>query len=223
MSDLTLIVNNGAKVRAAALTWPERARALVVTDDAGYAQGAELLKGIKALRQEVADTFDDHIRRAHEAHKALVREKADAEAPLTEAEGIIKVALVTYRNAQEQKRKDEERRLAEEACRRQQERALAEAAALEAAGEVEEAAALLEDATTAPAPVVVLPSSTPKVSGISYKSIWKFRIVDANKVPREFLCVDAVRIGGVVRALKGATKIPGVEVYEEQIAAASGR
>src|SRR5690348_17585474 len=53
--------------------------------------------------------FRSHVKRAYEAHRALVREKADAEAPLTQAERVIKDALRAY--------DDEQARLAEEAQR----------------------------------------------------------------------------------------------------------
>ena len=64
------------------------------------------------------------------------------------------------------------------------------------------------------APVVV-PKSVPKVSGMSIRDNWKFKITNEKLIPREYLKVDEVKIGQVVRALKSATNIPGVEVYNE--------
>lgn len=215
-------------VRSEALTWPERARAVTVRDTGTYLTACELLKGIKALRQKIADTFDPHIKRAFEAHRALCREKADAEAPLTQAERILKDATTAYDTEQERRRREDERRLAEDARRQEEQRRLEEAAALEREAERlqspelrDEAHALLEQPI--PTPTVVVPKSTPKVSGITYRETWKFRIADPAKVPREYLKVDEIKIGGVVRALKGGTQIPGVEVYAEKIAAVGGR
>ncbi len=210
-------------IRNEALTWPEKARGAVVTDEPSYILTSELLKGIKALRTKIADTFDPHIQRAHAAHKALVKEKADAEAPLTEAEGIIKRTLVAWTAEQERLRLEEQRRLEAIARQREEEARLAEALAAEAAGDTDEAAALMEEAVTVQAPAVILPPASPKVAGISYREVWKFRIVDAAKVPREYLTIDETKIGGVVRALKGAANIPGVQVYSDRIASASGR
>jgi hypothetical protein len=214
-------------VRSEALTWPERAKAARVSDTVTYLTACELLKGIKALRQKIGETFDPHIKRAFEAHRALCREKADAEAPLTEAEMILKRALVAWDTEQERLRREEERRLADEARRQEEQRRLEEAAALEREAERtqdpqlrEEAHALFEQPIETP--TVVVAKSTPKVSGITYRELWKYRIADASKVPREYLKVDDIRIGGVVRALKGGTKIPGVEVYVEKVAAAGG-
>ncbi len=60
---------------------------------------------------------------------------------------------------------------------------------------------------------------TPKVAGISTRKQWCFRITDAALVPREYLVIDEKKIGGVVRALKDAANIPGVEAYEEDVIA----
>lgn len=216
------------KVRTEALSWPERAAALQVVDAPSYTAGGELLKAIKALRQTIADTFDPHVRRAHEAHKALVKEKADAEAPLTIAETTIKRALVLYTEAEERARREEEKRLQAEAQRQEEARRLEEAAALEAAaletGDVE-MLATAQEIVAAPvvAPVVVLPKATPKVAGISYRDVPKFRIVNEALVPRQYLMVNETAIGAVVRGMKGKVTIPGVEVWIEKVASASAR
>lgn len=48
-----------------------------------------------------------------------------------------------------------------------------------------------------------------------------FEIKDMDAIPSEYLKIDKQKIGQVVRALKGATNIPGVEVYSEDVV--SGR
>lgn len=230
-ANLAVVVDNTDSpdvVKSEALSWPERAAAVHVVDDASYTDASGLLKGIKALRNRIAEVFDPHIKRAHEAHKSLVKEKADAEAPLTQAEGTIKRVLVSYSEEQERKRREEERRLQEEARKQEEERRLAEAAALESYGidhgDAEMLAAAQEIAA-APvvAPVVNLPRATPVVSGISYREIWKFKVINAALVPREYLVLDETKVGGVVRAMKGSTNIPGIQAYSEKVASASGR
>jgi hypothetical protein len=69
----------------------------------------------------------------------------------------------------------------------------------------------------------VIPKSVPKVAGISMRENWKFRIVNEKLIPREYLKVDDVKIGAIVRALKGATNIPGIEAYNESIINAGRR
>jgi hypothetical protein len=103
-SSLEIPIDAGA-VTSEALSWPDRARATVITDSTTYTDACELLKGIKALRVRIGETFDPHIGRAFQAHRALCKEKQDAEAPLTEAERILKAALVAYDDAQERIRR----------------------------------------------------------------------------------------------------------------------
>jgi hypothetical protein len=216
---------NADGVKTEALAWPDRARSTTVTDDGSYTIAAELLKGIKALRQKIAETFDPHIKRAFDAHRALCREKQDAEAPLTEAEGVLKRSLIAYDTEQERVRRAEETRLREEARRQEEQRRLDEAAALElqaAETDDELLRAEAEEMLAAPieTPAVVVAKTTPKVAGVSFREVWKFRILDARKVPDEYKKVDEIKVGGVVRALRGGTKIPGIEVYAERIASA---
>ena len=229
---LALAVDNNEdtaeEVKRTALSWPERAASLRIVDSETYTAASEMLRGIKSLRNRISEVFDKHVMAAHAAHKALVAEKASAEAPLTTAETTIKRMLVAYTEEQEQKRREEERRLAEIARKAEEDRRMEEAAALEAealATDDMEMLATAQEIVSAPvvAPVVVLPKATPTVKGISYRESWKFRVTNPALVPREYLAVDEQKIGAVVRAMKDTVKIPGVEIYSEKIASASGR
>ncbi len=68
---------------------------------------------------------------------------------------------------------------------------------------------------------VVNRTQTAAVSGVRVQSKWNWRIVDLFKLPRAYMKVDEGAIGKVVRALKGKTDIPGVEVSEDKQIAAS--
>jgi hypothetical protein len=85
--------------------------------------------------------------------------------------------------------------------RKEQERLLAEAANTEDIDEVHEALTLAAEA----------------VPEVAVRDVWKFAIVDADAIPREFMIPDEAAIGKVVRALKEKTNIPGVAVFNEQI------
>lgn len=225
---MSLVVDNSAAQRA--LTFPDQARGLRITDPASYAAACEFLKGVKALRTEIADTFEPHIKRAHEAHKALLKEKADAEAPLAEAERIAKAALVVYDQEQERARRAEQARIEAELRRQEEERRLSDAVALEAAGETEEADALIAAPITVPA-VAVAPT-TPKVSGISYRETWSAQVTDvaalakyvaANPQFASFLTPNMPALNAQARSLKGQMQIPGVEAICTRDVAAGRR
>ena len=83
----------------------------------------------------------------------------------------------------------------------------------EQCGNKEEAAAIMEAPVQA-APVVI-PKAVPKVTGMSIRDNWKFRVTNEKLIPREYLKVDEVKIGQVVRALKSSANIPGIETYNE--------
>lgn len=215
-----------------ALSWPQRAKALTILTAATYDEAGEMLRGIKALRKEIDATFTPIITKAHDAHKEACAQKKRAEAPLAEAEAILKQGLIGYQTVQEQIRQADERRLQAIARQEEETRRLDEAAALERAASAaidltegfqlrREAEALLEQPIVAP--VVTLASSTPKLAGISYREVWKFRVTDPALVPREYLAIDEQKIGGVVRALKGAATIPGIQAYAEKVASAGSR
>ena len=226
---LALVVDNGSMVEKA-LTYPDQARALRIADAGTYQGACDFLKGIKALRTEIAETFEPHIKRAHDAHKALLKEKADAEAPLADAERIVKAALVTYDAEQERIRRIEAARLQDELRRQEEERRLAEAVELEASGESAEAEALIDAPVFVP--TVVVAPSTPKVSGIAYRETWSASVTDlaalvkyvaANPQCAPFLLANMPALNAQARSLKAQLRIPGVEAICTRDVAAGKR
>lgn len=202
-------------------TWTERASQLAVTSQAELESVASFLQGIKALRIEIADTFDEPTKRAHEAHKSIVAARKKVEQPLIEAEQLAKQKAGSYVAEQERKARAEAA-LAEAAAREVREKAEREARELEAAGEAELADAIREESHVTAAPIQAAPK--PKASGVATRAVWKARVkslrelvaaVHAGKVPLEALKADDVVIGQAARALKKSLDWPGVETWEE--------
>jgi len=203
------------EVSTRALTIIEQAHAITIRDSEDYTRAGDLWKSIKDLKEQVNETFSPIISKAHAAHKEALAQKAKIFDPLDAAGRIVKKVMERYDTAQEAIRQAEERRLREIARKAEEERLLMEAIAAEAAGEKEEATAIME-APVYVAPVVV-PKEVPKVQGVSFRTIWRYRITDERKIPREYLKPDDVKIGQVVRALKNQTNLPGIETYEERV------
>lgn len=224
MANGELLVIDDAPAKEA-LTWPEKANGLAVITNEVYTVAADMLKNIKALRQLIADTFDPHVQRAHQAHKALVAEKAKAEAPLTEAEAVIKRKMVTYSTEQERIRREAEEQARAAALKAEEDRRLAEASALAALATAtgdESYAAEAEAIIQAPieAPAVTVKSTMPVAAGISYRETWaavvtsKARLIEfvaANPDYLNLLDVNATAVNALARALKGTMKIPGLQ------------
>ena len=236
-ADIVPIENTDA-LKSESLAWPERARALAVTDAESYAKAAELIKGIKALAKHIEEKTADNISRWFKGHRAAVAEKAEMLAPLTEAEFIIKTRFRAYDDAQEKIRVEAQRVADAIALKVEQDRVLAEAAAMEREAAATGDTQLQADAEALiSAPVYVAPvqvaKATPVISGISYVTTHSARVVDKLKLvqfvaanPQFIGLVDAnqVALNQQARSLKTAMRIPGVVVEEKRdVRAGAGR
>jgi len=204
------------EVDARALSVIEEANLVSIVNHGTYAKAGVLWKSIKDMRKQVKNTFSPIITKAHQAHKEAIAQRDKIMVPLTKTGKTVKYAMEKYDSIQEEMRKKKEAKLREIARKEEEERQLAEALEAEQNGEKEEAETILE----APAyvPPVVVAKTTPKLQGGPvYRTVWKFRIIDKRKVPNEFLIPDQVKIGQIVRAMKEATNIPGVEAYSERV------
>jgi len=202
------------------LTVPEKARALKIVDNDTYALAGNMLVQIKGLRKQINASFDPIINKAYQAHREAVAQKKKVDAPLVEAEGIIKPALRDYDTKQEQIRRQAEQEAHEAAHKAEVDRKIAEAVAMEQQGDNQGAEQVISEPVYIPP--IVLQKTVPKVQGVSFTERWTFRVVDADKIPRSYLVPDEVKIGQVVRALKASSNIPGVEAYSEKTVSGRG-
>lgn len=193
------------------------ANAIIVTNAAQYQEAAAFLQQIKTNaeaidkeRVEWKKPLDTLAKKVQSLFKPALDTYATAEA-------IVKRKLISYADEQERIRRADQAK-ADEAARMEREKIAAQAAKAAASGKMEKAEALQMRASTVVAPVIQ--REAPKVAGIQPRKQWVFEVVDPNLVPREYMTVDEKKIGAVVRALKGATKIPGVAVREESNIAA---
>jgi len=223
-----------------ARTWPEQARALKIADDQTYTLAGTMLRGIKALTKEADDVFDPAVKKAHEAHKAILNAKNSVVEPLREAEKILKRGMGDYHAEQERKRLAEETRLreiaerqaAEERKRIEEERKAAiAAAALEGAAKLN-AVAQQTPPPPPPAANVIVASFTPKVSGVSTRTVWKVDVFDVPALLRHvvdnakdhpellsWVSVNLQPLRELARDEKGETGIPGVRFVSETVVA----
>lgn len=227
-----------------ATSWASRARGLAITDRESCLHASQFLRSIKGLRSQIQLWFEPHIeaaketkRKADDARKALVDELDRMEAPLVEAEAVVKRSLLTFETEQERIRQAEERRLQAEAQAEAERVTLEAAAAMETEAVASGDAEMLQEAQdilTQPieAPVVVVRPSMPKVQGIAYRSTWKAApeidvrklaaAVAAGTVPVTFLTPNLTAINQYARATEGAQPVAGVRFYEDRQIAARG-
>lgn len=194
----------------------EAAKLVKITSKETYVEAAGLWKELQAMGKEIKEAFNSIIQKAHQAHAEAIAQRDRYLDPVEKASRSVKSLMSAYDAEQERLRREAQARLEAEARRREEEARLAEAIAMEQAGQVAEAEAILAEPIQTP--TIIVQKETPKVEGGPvFRTIWKFRITDALAIPREYLVPDEVKIGQVVRALKGATSIPGVQPYEERV------
>lgn len=210
---LQLVETNEVEVKAMSIV--DQAKAVKVVDIESYKYAGELWKSIGDMIKEVKATFDPICDAAHKAHKAATAKRASFLDPLESVYRSVKRLMSDYDDEQERLRREAEEKLREQARKEEEERRLKEAIALEESGQKEIAAAIMEAPVRVPP--VVLPKATPRLDGGPvFRTVWKYRIVNQNLIPREYMMPDQVKIGGVVRSLKDQCCIPGIEIYKER-------
>lgn len=219
------------EVNALALSVPDQAKQIMViksSDD--YMRAGEVLLRIKEIRKKIEATFRPIKQKMDAAKREVLDQEKAADKPLAEAEAWLKPLIAAYHNEQERIRREEENRLREIARKEEEERQLQAAIAAEeeakrAGATTEEAAAESEAIIEQPVyvPPVVVPKTVPKVAGVNMVKQWQFRIVDLDKVPRQYLMADEQKIRAIVRALKDKADIPGIEVYAVDTVSAGRR
>ena len=78
-----------APLRADATALADTARTIALVDEATFTAASAILVRIKALRTTVEALFAPHIKRAFEAHRALLDDRRRLDAPLADAEAIL--------------------------------------------------------------------------------------------------------------------------------------
>lgn len=125
-----------------------KAAAFIITTSAEENAAVEIIRVIRDLKKEIDITFDDAIKKAHEAHKAMLAGKKRHLDPLDAAEKQIREKIIRFQNEQETARQQEEARL-NELARKEKQRNLDAAAKriaalLEKSGDVAGQIAALE-------------------------------------------------------------------------------
>lgn len=190
-----------------------RALALRVVDTATYTEAGQILVLHKDMSKKIVEYFKPLKAKSYDAWKAICTAENEELGKLQPGMAHLSMEMTAYNQEQEKVRVAEEERLRREALKREEDERLQAAVEAEREGNAAEAKAILEEPIFVPPPIV--PKAVPKVNGLAQRTIWKFKIVNANLIPREYLVADEVKIGAVVRALKEKTNIRGIEAYPE--------
>lgn len=178
-----------------ALSLPDLVKQIEVKDDNSLKRANKALVYIKSLRKKVDEKLGPVIKKLNEAKAQTLNLKKEIEKPLIESEDYIKPQIYSYMAKLEQKRKEEE---------------LKEKQKLEA----KTAFGKIESEVK-----VVVHKEKPKLHGTYIRKDWKWELEDFDMVPREWLCLDNVKISSHVRTMKEKAKIPGIRTYQKDTVA----
>lgn len=152
-------------------------------------------KRIEELRQFFVKPLNDQVKAINDRFKASLK-------PLEDVEAKVKRLISNYTLEQERLRHEEERKLQEAHAK---EMAKQEKAADKAGADFVP--------TIAPTIAQAVPTIKTESGKTTTVKVWKFEIVDAAQVPREYLEVNESLVRKAVQA--GAREIAGVRIYED--------
>jgi len=210
-------------IEQTALTWPEKARQLVIKDQATYTTAANILQDIAAIEKRIIEHHKPIKDAAFSAHKIAVATERRFLDPLTEAKGIIKKAISTWTVEQERIRREAQQKAEDEARRKEEERRLAEAIEAEKAGDTVKAEAIISKPIE---PVVVskIQPTFNKVAGVTTRENWSAEVIDLKalcqaiaegKAPLESVLPNMPLLNSMARTAKDLMSIPGVKAIKE--------
>jgi len=220
-----------------ALTLPEQAKAITITNAETYTQAANFKITLAGWRKKIVDEFGPMKEAAHKAHKAITAKEGEYLKPITEAEATLKTAIMKWQDEQERLRRIEQARLEAEARaaaeadrKRREEEAAAirkaeEEAALNAAiaagqddvAELPPVEAYIEPVAYVPPPIAAPTYEAVKGLGITRR--WGAEVTDIKKlcravadgvVPETYVLPNQVALNQRAQADKQAMMIPGV-------------
>lgn len=194
-----LIVRRAVKVR--------------VTDQKSLTAAEGLIVQVKDFLSGINGLFDPPIKKAHEAHKAMIAAKKEVADPLLKAERFLKSAIKDYLIEEERKRRhdEEQRKFEQEAllAKLEEEREKDDTKAADETFEkiegIHEESMKVEEA--------------PLMTGVTKKTLIRWRVTNLDLVPRDLLTVDKPRVDEIVKRMKMNADIPGIEVYEDLVIA----
>lgn len=176
----------------------------------------EMLEGVIELKQEILNHYEPMRQKAWDAYQEVLKRKKEKLSPVEQVEQMLRSKIGQFDQAERRRLLAEEEERRRKALEEERRKKAEEAERAREQGK-EILAKAIEAAPVVPPPVVVAkeakPAPTASGGTVSTREEWDFRIVDASLLPRDYLMPDEKTIRAVVKARKGNTQIPGVEVF----------
>ena len=217
------IDRNALQIAESAAACVSLAQGFKIVERSGFTIAAERLRTIKQMQKQLEDKRTSVTGPLNEAIRAINDWFRQPGKRLKEAEDIYKDEMGRFER-EEQERIRRETAAAAEKARLEREELERRASKAAEAGKIEKAQELQARAETVtpPRPSTVAPQS----AGIGFGEDWCFEVVDVSKLPRTYMTPDLVKIGQLVRAMKGGAGEllgEGVRVWSKPRVIASSR
>jgi hypothetical protein len=206
----------------------ERVKETKVIDVGSYQQADLDCKALKERRDVIEKKLAPYIDAANKIHKFFTSLRAAIFLQLDPSIDRLRREMGQWKQAEDARTREVERRLALKAQEDERARLAKEAELRREQGDEVGAQMMEVQAETAPAPAVVLPSSVPTLEGTSFTTYHRWRPIGGDTpenrkrlalsiIPREFLKIDDVALNAYAERMKGMGKVPGVEFYSEEL------
>lgn len=187
---------------------------IVITNNDEYTDAGEILKKVRGSIKNLENMRLEKTRPLDKLKKEWTEWFSRPIDKLKIADEAISKARRIFWSDMEEKRRAEEAK-AREIAQKEADRLAKRADKAEEKGQDDKAEILRAQAQQIESIVPVVESKVEATAGISMRKNWKFEIVDASKIPAQYLIPDEKKIGAHVRALKEECQIAGVRVYFE--------
>jgi hypothetical protein len=194
---------------------------IIIADSDAYIAATEQVQALKSVAEDICEILDPYADRLFKLHRAVTGYRAKVLAPIEAEQKRLKQEREQFAAEEERKRREAAAKAQQEAYEREQARLLEESSLAAATGNYEAAEEILQEALNVEVAPVVLPSTTPQVQGTNFRTAWEWKLNDFTKLKPEFVKVDEVAIGKIVRSMhKSAEKLVGdgaITVWDKQI------
>lgn len=198
-----------------------QAKEIKVTDGDTYTQATEQTQALNSVLEDIETLYKPFADALFKAHRTVTGLRSGNLAAATAEVKRLKFEREQYAAEQERMRREAALRAQEEARQREEARLIEEARQAAAQGDSAAAEQILEEAVSVEVAPVAIPSTTPQISGTSFRSVYEWSLIDITKLKPEFLIANEKAIGGVVRSMhRSAEQLVGqgaISVTERKI------